>query len=285
VRGRSTGFLTMSALVRATGSSRATVHHYVSLGLLPAPVKTAQNMAYYAPECIERLRCIRALREREVPLVTVRALLDAHGVEGTWTLLRQATAAGQAAIALAVPGERAMSTNELTAATGLAKEDLEDLESIGIARRQEDGMYDGLTVQIAEALGRMRAAGLTEEAGFRPADLRLYRDAMAQLLRHELEYFTARLFGRVPPDRAPAVVRAALAHAEHLWVLVHRRLLSDAIRTEVPVRGIGSTTVSAPGDSFGTDGPVVQRDARSPRRRRSAVVRGRREATAGPSGG
>ena len=56
----------------------ATVRHYLREGLLPEPVKTSRNMAYYPPEFVERIRLIKQLQEeRFMPLRVIKELLDA----------------------------------------------------------------------------------------------------------------------------------------------------------------------------------------------------------------
>ncbi len=219
----------IAELIRATGASAATIHHYVSFGLLPAPFKTAQNMAYYAPECIERLKVIRELREREIPLATIRLLMAEHGVTGARELIDHASPLDVVALSVLAGEERRASPADLVERTGLTAGDLEELEKINIARRDVDGSYDSLTVSIAECLSRLRQAGMTEEVGFHPADLILYREAMVELVRSELEYFEARAFGQVPEERVLDVMSAALEHAEVLAALVHRRALRDAL--------------------------------------------------------
>ena len=54
------------------------MRHYLREGLLPEPVKTSRNMAYYPPEFVERIRLIKQLQEeRFMPLRVIRDLLDA----------------------------------------------------------------------------------------------------------------------------------------------------------------------------------------------------------------
>ena len=51
----------------------ATVRHYLREGLLPEPVKTSRNMAYYPPEFADRIRLIKQLQEdRFMPLRVIR---------------------------------------------------------------------------------------------------------------------------------------------------------------------------------------------------------------------
>ena len=67
----------MSELAEASGVSAATIKHYLREGLLPEPVKTSRNMAYYPPEFVERIRLIKQLQEeRYMPLKVIKELLD-----------------------------------------------------------------------------------------------------------------------------------------------------------------------------------------------------------------
>ncbi len=230
---RPAGYLTIGELVEASGATKATIHHYSTIGLLPTPVKTAHNMAYYHPECVERLELVRAFRDRHVPLATAREIIDAHGISGARSILsRTAQASMMLSGLVAWPGSAA-SRDQILESSGLAPESLDDLEDLGLLRRDGD-VYDSLSAELVGALGRLRRAGLTDEIGFSPGDVVLYRDAMAQVVQHELEYFDSRLLGQSAPDEAsalmdPVLMAAVLEHAEALCVLVRRRLLLDAI--------------------------------------------------------
>ena len=69
--------LRMRELASASGVSAGTIKHYLREGLLPEPVKTSRNMAYYPPEFVERIRLIKQLQEeRFMPLRVIKSMLD-----------------------------------------------------------------------------------------------------------------------------------------------------------------------------------------------------------------
>src|SRR5919202_2473848 len=69
--------LRISELSERSGVPVATIHHYLREGLLPEPVKTSRNMAYYPPEFVGRIRLIKKLQEeRYMPLRVIRELLE-----------------------------------------------------------------------------------------------------------------------------------------------------------------------------------------------------------------
>ena len=57
------GLLKMSELAERSGVSAGPIKHYLREGLLPEPVKTPRNMAYYPPDFVERIRLIKRLQE------------------------------------------------------------------------------------------------------------------------------------------------------------------------------------------------------------------------------
>ncbi len=69
--------LKISELAEAADVPVATVRHYLREGLLPEPVKTSRNMAYYPREFAGRIRLIKQLQEeRFLPLKVIRELLE-----------------------------------------------------------------------------------------------------------------------------------------------------------------------------------------------------------------
>src|SRR5687768_10818315 len=74
----------MRELAEAAGVSAGTIKHYLREGLLPEPVKTSRNMAYYPREFVERIRLIKQLQEeRFLPLKVIKEILeDGRGERG-----------------------------------------------------------------------------------------------------------------------------------------------------------------------------------------------------------
>jgi AcrR family transcriptional regulator len=67
---------TMRELVARTGVPPATVHHYLTIGLLPPPDQVAANRFLYDERHVRALRLVRLLRERRrLPLRVIRDVL------------------------------------------------------------------------------------------------------------------------------------------------------------------------------------------------------------------
>ena len=75
--------LRISELADAAGVSAGTIKHYLREGLLPEPVKTSRNMAWYPREWVERVKLIKQLQEeRFLPLKVIREVLEQGGNGG-----------------------------------------------------------------------------------------------------------------------------------------------------------------------------------------------------------
>lgn len=74
----------VSELANRTGVKVPTIHAYLRQGLLPAPVRAAENRFLYDRRHVEALGLIRLLRERRhLPIETIKELLPTLlGVEG-----------------------------------------------------------------------------------------------------------------------------------------------------------------------------------------------------------
>src|SRR5205814_6189936 len=81
-RAAENGFLKISELAERSDVPVATIRHYLREGLLPEPVKTSRNMAYYPPQFVDRIRLIKQLQEeRFMPLRVIRDLLAREEVD------------------------------------------------------------------------------------------------------------------------------------------------------------------------------------------------------------
>lgn len=72
--------LRMREIVERTGENKSTILHYIHLGLLPEPLRTSKNMAYYPESYVELINIIRTLQSRYfLPLHAIKRILDIVG--------------------------------------------------------------------------------------------------------------------------------------------------------------------------------------------------------------
>lgn len=64
-------------LERASGLTRDIIHHYVRVGLIPAPEKSNATVSWFDERHLEALRRVRAMKARGLSLAEIKRLLDA----------------------------------------------------------------------------------------------------------------------------------------------------------------------------------------------------------------
>jgi DNA-binding transcriptional MerR regulator len=227
--------MSRAQVARAAQVTRATVKHYYDLGLLPRPLFTGPNMAYYGPACVERIRLVRELQsQRHLPLQVIARLLKTEGAERVERALRL-TRAFRADLLETLAGEpgRPVEREDLLAIPGMDESVLSELETLGLVRAlpgSKGGRYDSVSSKLAHAVAVMRAEGLTEQAGFRVGDLRLYRDRLASLVRAEVRLFNSRVLGRFDRATQERFMRAAMRGTDALVLAIRDRLLADVLQ-------------------------------------------------------
>ena len=220
----------MAVFAERSGVPVPTIKHYLREGLLPDPVRTSRNMAYYDPALIPRVRAIKRLqRTLFLPLRVIRQVLDRLG-DGEVP----ADVAVEATVAR-VLGDLApresLSRRQLLSG-GVTEEELTMFEAIGMVSPEiVDGepVYRGEDVSLLRLLGQARRAGLT--SSMLPAEmLRDYVEAVQRLIRLELQLFRA---GVVPAagDDLAKLTEAATTLSERLVVLLRRKLLLPTLRS------------------------------------------------------
>ncbi|MCC6215669.1 MAG: MerR family transcriptional regulator [Polyangiaceae bacterium] len=223
--------LKIGDLARRTGVSVPTIHFYLREGLLPAaPRKTSRNMAYYDESYVARIRLIRRLQdERRLPLRVIRSLLAETEGSGEEVLdLVEVQARVLPALELPAGGEE-LGRDELVARTGIDPRDLDDLEQMAVVTPRGAGRrarYDAGDVAIADAVGRLRALGITREL-FPAGDLALYQRAMSALVGEEARLFARRM--RAADVAFGGRMEAAIRSIGDLIVRLRQKLIQDLV--------------------------------------------------------
>jgi DNA-binding transcriptional MerR regulator len=220
------GLLKMRDLVQASGVSAGTIKHYLREGLLPHPVKTSRNMAYYPPEFVDRIKLIKRLQEeRFMPLKAIRAVLE-EDPERAAALVELEDRILESALR----GERRrISATEVRRRYGITREALERLGEIGILSPDERGYSPG-DVRIVEAISRFRAGGYDEQIGFTVYDTLRYKRALEQLVKEEVEVVLERLAGELEPDRVVELMEAGAEPLRDFIAALHSKLLIDELK-------------------------------------------------------
>jgi DNA-binding transcriptional MerR regulator len=213
--------LRMGELARASGVSAATIKHYLREGLLPEPVKTSRNMAYYPADFVERIRMIKQLQEeRYMPLRVIKDLLDEDPNRA-----RALIELGDRLLEHALAGESArVGAAEVRNRYDVPQDVLDRLAEIEVLTPDEDG-YSPSDVRIVEAISRFRAGGYDEQIGFTVYDTLRYKSALEELVRQEVDVVMERLAGEVPPERVVEMLEAGAQPLKDLIAALHTKLM------------------------------------------------------------
>jgi len=212
----------ISELAEASGVSAGTIKHYLREGLLPEPVKTSRNMAYYPPEFIERIRLIKQLQEeRFMPLRVIKSMLDA-APERAKALVELE----DRILEHALKGEERsrVPATEVRKRYEIPQEVLDRLAELDVLTPSSRG-YSSSDVKIIEAISRFRAGGYSETIGFTVYDTVRYKRALEQLVEEEVEVLTERLAGEKSPDEVVALIEAGAEPLRDLIAAMHTKLL------------------------------------------------------------
>ncbi|HEY7630842.1 MAG TPA: MerR family transcriptional regulator [Thermoleophilaceae bacterium] len=227
------GLLKMKELAEASGVSAGTIKHYLREGLLPEPVKTSRNMAYYPPEFVERIRLIKQLQEeRFMPLKVIKGMLDEDPdrakalVELEDRILERALA-GE---------EKRTSAAEVKRRYEVPQEVLARLEELGILSPNSRG-YSPSDVRVVEAISRFRAGGYDERIGFTVYDTLRYKRVLQDLVKEEVSVLMERLAGEMDTESAVELIEAGSAPLQDLIGALHSKLLIAELQEQRAARG------------------------------------------------
>ncbi|MDX6604223.1 MAG: hypothetical protein QOF23_732 [Solirubrobacterales bacterium] len=211
----------MGELSEASGVPAPTIKHYLREGLLPEPVKTSRNMAYYPPEFVERIRLIKRLQEeRFLPLKAIRSVLDEDPERASAMLELE-----DRVLDRALAGERARtSAAEVRKRYGVPRDVLDRLEELEVLSPNSRG-YSPSDVTIIEAISRFRASGYDEQIGFTVYDTLRYKEALEKLVREEVDVVMNRLAGEVPPERVVEMLESGAQPLKDLIAALHTKLM------------------------------------------------------------
>jgi DNA-binding transcriptional MerR regulator len=218
---KSDEMLRMGELARASGVSAATIKHYLREGLLPEPVKTSRNMAYYPADFVDRIRMIKQLQEeRYMPLRVIKDLLDEDPDRA-----RALIELGDRLLEHALEGEsERVSAAEVRHRYDIPQDVLDRLAELDVLTPDESG-YSPSDVRIVEAISRFRAGGYEERIGFTVYDTLRYKQSMADLVRQEVDVLMERLAGEMDADGAMELIEAGTQPLNDLIAAMHTKAL------------------------------------------------------------
>ncbi|MCG8339163.1 MAG: MerR family transcriptional regulator [Proteobacteria bacterium] len=221
-------------MAKKAGVSAPTIKHYVNEGLLPAPVKTSKNMAYYDESCVERIKLIKKLqKEKFLPLDVIKRIIDSGEA------IDEDMAMGKAILkSHKIPTQsKLIKESQIVKRTGYPLEKIRLLEKEELIQPgiSENGkVYDEADCQIIELIKRREEIGVRFDYSIQV--FRVYRDAIKQAVAKDTSIFAMDLVGDIPTQKAIRLMTEADETLTDFMVCYRQKM--SKITGEVAIRQI-----------------------------------------------
>jgi len=169
--------LRMKELAEATGVPKSTILYYLNQGLLPEPVRTGQNMAYYDPQCINRIRYIQNLQRRHrLSLAEIRRMIADRGEQADLSVY---VALNDIIFGSSDP-ENSLDESAFCRETGLTRHQVRLLLRKRLLMPLIKGRFDRNDSSMGRIYARLLGCALTAD------DLTYYVDLGEKIIEHEM---------------------------------------------------------------------------------------------------
>jgi len=232
--------LRMSELVSLTAVRPAAIKFYIKEGLLPAPVKTSRNMAYYDESFVEKIRFIKQLQTQHyLPLRIIKNLLSrttgSTTLEETRALLDlKGALPGQ----LAADQRETLTEEEVIGRLNTYKEELADLRRMGLVNpREVNGtrMYDAEDQVLLELLETNRRLGFKGESGFQVKDLEIYLAILEVMATEEVKLLVSRTAAKLSIEEIRRLAEHGIRDFGPLLMFLRRKMILKVLRSLPPI--------------------------------------------------
>jgi DNA-binding transcriptional MerR regulator len=227
----------MKELTEATGVPKGTIQYYIMEGLIPKPIKTQANMAYYSHDHVNAIRLIKELQsKRYLPLSVIKKIVlqgkDGLSVDEIQTIAKlDGKLFKNLKESLTI---RKINAKQLTQRTGADIKEIKELEEMEILHPQKKAgqkYYDEDDIRIMECWKKLRELGFSKELGFTPEDFSAYRKLMGRMVEEETKIMLKRTLGRITIDEMVHMVEEGTPVLNTIIGLIRKRLILETVRT------------------------------------------------------
>jgi DNA-binding transcriptional MerR regulator len=249
--------LRMSELAALTEVRPAAIKFYIKQGLLPAPVKTSRNMAYYDDTFVEKIRLIKQLQTQHfLPLRVIKDILSQTSPNATLAETQALLEIRGYLLSHRAEGREPLTEEEVICRLNTYTEELEDLRRMGlVSPRETNGtrVYDGEDQELLEALENNRRLGFTREIGFQVKDLEIYLTVLEILATEEVKLLVARTAAKVSPEGIRELAGRGIRDLGPLIMMIRKKMILKVL-SNLPASGQGASGTPEANGRAGGDG-------------------------------
>jgi DNA-binding transcriptional MerR regulator len=209
----------MKDLVKDTGVPKSTILHYLHQGLLPEPIKTSPNMAYYPPEILDRIRFIQHMqRHHRLLLSEIKQILESKvgEVDLPIRLELHDIIFGQSR------QEGLLETSAFCRTTGLTEQQLNDLLRARLLMPLNEGWFDQEDVNMGQMYARRFSRGAHME------DIKYYVELGEKIVDQEMA-LRRRMTGHLPDEEDAALTIEMVKSARMCRAYIIDRLFQHRV--------------------------------------------------------
>lgn len=215
----------MAEVIERSGASREAVRFYINEGLLPAPHRTARNMAWYSDRHVEVIRLIRLLQEEQfLPLKAIKALFSGDKDFQCSPRQRSIFASMReemlGRLRRMPPGA---ASHALAEALDVSESDYADLQRVGAIRADAERLSAD-EEEILRQFAMLRHSGMSASRGFSASHLEIVESAAELLFKQELKLFQELLVD-LRDDEIPILMARVIPAVNRIFAVYHERRL------------------------------------------------------------
>ena len=210
-------------LATKAGVSAPTIKHYVKEGLLPRPVKTSRNMAYYDQSCVARINLIKRIqKERFLPLDVIKRLIESgESYDEELELGRAILKSHKEPLP-----QKLVKGSQVENASGYPLDKIALLEQNGLifpTVKNNQKYYNEADLEIIDVMKRREELGLPFHHSLET--VRVYRDSINRAVNKDISLFINNVLGDVPTRQAIKFLTKADDELDRFVVLFRNRKL------------------------------------------------------------
>ena len=220
-------------LCELSGVTRATVKYYIAKGLIPKPIKSSRNMAYYDQTHLDAIRVVKQLQtKRFFPLSVIQGILEKDvedltidekrtlaEVEGKFFLNRETEQLGP------------FTVQQLHEFTGVSLIDIRAMERDGVIQSfKKDGkkFFRDDNIRLVMCWREIRLLGFSPEIGYDTYMMKLYKDTFERLTDEETKIASKRLI-KLPREQGIKMIEDIMAPLNTIFGILHRRCVLETV--------------------------------------------------------